>query len=64
MLGKAVSCPISVVKGDCVQGGGDTNYVQIDISILWLPMALSGKPIYYLSVRLYTSKNDTFTSKK
>ena len=33
LLGKAVSCTISVVKADCVQGGAATNRVQREISI-------------------------------
>ena len=31
-----------------VQGGGATNRVQREISILWLPMGLFGKSICYL----------------
>ena len=33
LLGKAVSCTISVVKADRVQGGAATNRVQREISI-------------------------------
>ena len=31
LLAKAVSCVISVVKADCVQGGAATNRVQREI---------------------------------
>ena len=40
LLGKAVSCTISVVKADRVQGGAATNRVQREISISVL--ALNG----------------------
>ena len=43
LLAKAVSCPISVVKADSVQGA--TNRVRREISFLWQPTGLSGKSI-------------------
>ena len=33
LLGKAVSCTVSVVKGNRVQGGAATNHVRREISI-------------------------------
>ena len=33
LLAKAVSCAVSVVKADGVQGGAATNHVQRDISV-------------------------------
>ena len=36
LLAKAISCPVSVVKADSVQGGGTTNRVRRKTSILWL----------------------------
>ena len=33
LLAKAVSCAVSVVKSDCVQGGAATNRVRREISI-------------------------------
>ena len=33
LLGKAVSCTVSVVKTDFVQGGGATNRARREISI-------------------------------
>ena len=43
LLTMAVSCPVSVVKVDSVQGGGTTNRAQ---SILWLPMGLFCKDVH------------------
>ena len=40
LLAKGVSCPISVVKADSVQGGSATNCVRREVSILWLPTGL------------------------
>ena len=50
MLAKTVSCPVSVVKANSVQGGGTTNCVQRKISIL--SNKPFGKSICYLSVGL------------
>ena len=47
-----------------VQDGGATNCVRREVSILWLPTALFGKSICYLSVGLYVWKNDTATPEK
>ena len=64
LLAKAVSCSVSVVKADSVQGGGATNRVRKEIRILWLPAGLLGKSIRYLSVGLYVWKDDTAMSEK
>ena len=37
LLAKAVLSLVSVGKADSVQGGGATNRVQREISVLWLP---------------------------
>ena len=55
---KGCIVPVSVVK---VEGGGATNRVRMEISILWLP---TDKSICYLSVGLYVWKNDSATSEK
>jgi len=67
LLGKAVSCTVSVVKANCVQDGACTNRVQIkgDKYFCGCPErpALVNR-FRYLSVGLYVWKNDTATSEK
>ena len=45
LLAKGCIVPVSVVKADGVQGGGATNRVRREISILWLSTGLFGKSI-------------------
>ena len=52
LLAKAVSCAISVVKANHVQGGAATNRVRREV-FLWLLMALFSNSTCYLSVGLY-----------
>ena len=61
LLGKAVSCAISVVEADRVQGGAATKRVRREISIS--VAALNG-PHFGKPVGLYVWKNDTATSEK
>ena len=52
LLAKAISRPVSVAKANSVQGRSNTNRVQKEISILWLPTSFFGKSIFCWTVRL------------
>ena len=61
LLAKAVSCAVSVVKADRVQGGAATNHVRREISISERPFLVNR---FVTFVGLYVWKNDTATSEK
>ena len=57
LLAKAVLCHVSIVR--LILISLCTNHVQKEMSILWLPTALFGELIYFLSIGLYVWKKLT-----
>ena len=64
LFAKALLYTVSVVKANHLEDRATKSCVRREITIVWLPTALFGKSICYLSVGLYVWKNDTATSEK